>query len=216
MDALVAWAARDWPLIAALAACFLAGAASERAWWRWQRKLKFTGRRASRSRSQVTAVKSTATQALATFDAAEQLRIVERSPFTSRNLLNKSELRLLAVLDAACAAEEKGWRVMAQVSLGEILASPKEEAFRAINTKRVDFLLVDAAGSPQHAVELQGSGHHLGPAATRDAIKREALRRAGIGYVEVMPGDTPNEVRSRIATLTRRAFPEEENAGSRR
>lgn len=28
-----------------------------------------------------------------------------------------------------------------------------------------------------------------------DAVKKEALRRAGIGYVEVVAGDTPAELR---------------------
>ena len=32
-------------------------------------------------------------------------------------------------------------------------------------------------------------------AAARDAVKREALRRAGVGYVEVVPGDTPTKLR---------------------
>lgn len=94
---------------------------------------------------------------------------------------------------------------MAQVSLGEIVASEDAVAYRAINSKRVDLLLVDGEGHARHAIELQGSGHHLGPAATRDAIKKEALRRAGIGYAEVLPGDTPTEVRSLIAKLAGRS-----------
>jgi hypothetical protein len=91
---------------------------------------------------------------------------------------------------------------MAQVSLGEILTSPSELAFRAINSKRVDLLLINMAGYPVHAIEYQGSGHHLGPAATRDAIKREALRKAGVGYVEIKPGDTPAEVRRLLLRLS--------------
>ena len=138
------------------------------------------------------------------FDAAQQLRCVERAPFTSRPVLNRGEARLFEVLERACAAETAGWRVLAQVSLGEILASPDADAYRAINTKRVDLLLIGANGRPLHAIELQGTGHHLGPAATRDAIKKEALRRAGIGYVEVLPGDTPAEVRQLVAKLAGR------------
>jgi len=140
----------------------------------------------------------------AVFDGAEQLRIVERATFERRRLLNSSEARLLRVLEEACAAEAPDWRVMAQVSLGEILASPDAEAYRAINSKRVDLLLVGADGHARHAVEFQGSGHHIGPAATRDAVKKEALRRAGIGYVEVVPGDTPAELRAMVAKLVRR------------
>jgi hypothetical protein len=65
-------------------------------------------------------------------------------------------------------------------------------------------LLVSHEGDPLHAIEYQGSGHHLGPAATRDAVKKEALRKAGIGYVEVQPGDTPGEVRATLLKLVRR------------
>lgn len=93
---------------------------------------------------------------------------------------------------------------MAQVSLGEILASPDETAFRAVNSKRVDLLIVDGSSRPLHAIELQGIGHHVGPAAVRDAVKKEALRKAGIGYVEVIPGDTPSEVRAMVGKLARR------------
>lgn len=138
------------------------------------------------------------------FDAARQLRCVERAAFRARPILNHGEARLFGVIERACASEAPDWRVMAQVSLGEILSCPDEEAFRAINSKRVDLLLVDAKGLPVHAIELQGSGHHLGPAATRDAIKKEALRKAGVGYVEVMSGDTPAEIAGLIRKLAAR------------
>ncbi len=137
--------------------------------------------------------------------AAEQLRVVMKAAFTARPLLNAGERRLLSVLDKALAEESPGWRAMGQVSLGEILASPDEAAFLAVNSKRVDLLIVDADCRPLHAVEMQGKGHHLGQsAAARDAVKREALRRAGIGYVEVVSGDTPAEVRAMVRKLVGR------------
>ena len=73
----------------------------------------------------------------------------------------------------------------------EILKSPSKYAFLAINSKRVDLLIVDADARPRHAIEYQGSGHFKGAdtAAARDAVKKEALRRAGIGYVEVVGGE---------------------------
>ncbi|WP_338426832.1 DUF2726 domain-containing protein [Sphingopyxis kveilinensis] len=137
--------------------------------------------------------------------AAEQLRVVMAAPFTARPLLNAGERRLLSVLDKALADESPGWRAMGQVSLGEILASPDEAAFFAVNSKRVDLLIVDADCRPLHAVEMQGKGHHLSDnSAARDAVKREALRRAGIGYVEVVSGDTPAEVRAMVRKLVGR------------
>jgi hypothetical protein len=41
--------------------------------------------------------------------------------------------------------------------------------------------------------------------AARDAVKKEALRRAGIGYVEVVPGDTPAELRRVVERLVGKA-----------
>lgn len=138
--------------------------------------------------------------------AAEQLRIVMEADFSARPLFNQGERRLLTVLDKALAEESPGWRAMGQVSLGEILASPNEAAFFAVNSKRVDLLIVDADCRPLHAVEMQGTGHHLSDnTAARDAVKREALRRAGIGYVEVVSGDTPAEVRAMVRKLVGRA-----------
>ena len=139
--------------------------------------------------------------------AAEKLRAVMEAEFSARPLLNAGERRLLSVLDKALADESTGWRAMGQVSLGEILASPNEAAFFAVNSKRVDFLIVDAECRPLHAVEMQGKGHHLNDnTAARDAVKREALRRAGIGYVEVVSGDTPAEVRAMVRKLVGRSL----------
>ncbi len=140
----------------------------------------------------------------AAFNAADQLRIVMEADFKSRSLLNKPELRLLAHLDRVLAEETSGWRAMAQVSLGEILASDNKDAFFAINSKRVDLLIVDGDCRPLQAVEFQGTGHHQGTAAARDAVKKEALRRAGIGYVEIVSGDTPAELRTMVRKLAGR------------
>lgn len=136
--------------------------------------------------------------------AAEQLRLVMGSDFKARSLLNKPEQRLLGVLDRVLEAESPGWRAHGQVSLGEILWSEDKDAFRAINSKRVDLLIVDNTCKPLYAIEFQGTGHHLGKeTAARDAIKKEALRRAGVGYVEVQSGDTTADVKSMVLKLVR-------------
>ena len=97
--------------------------------------------------------------------------------------------------DVAVTAR-RGHRVYAQTSLGEILSSPSEDAFRSINSKRVDILVVDCRGWPALAVEYQGNGHYQGSAAARDAIKREALRKAGVRYLEVFEDNSPEQIRS--------------------
>ena len=135
--------------------------------------------------------------------AAKQLATVCAASFTSRALLNKSEAKVFETLDKAVIARNPGWQVMAQVSLGEFLASPDKDAFLAVNSKRVDFALMDANCRVVHALEYQGSGHHTGAsAAARDAVKKEALRKAGIGYHEVVAGHTtPSELRALVERL---------------
>ena len=43
-----------------------------------------------------------------------------------------------------------------------------------------------------HVIEYQGTGHHQGKAAARDAVYKEALRGSGhrLGYHEVVAGHT--------------------------
>jgi hypothetical protein len=136
------------------------------------------------------------------FDAADQLRIVMNSNFTIQPLLNKSEARVFKELDRIVIGCNPAWQVMAQVSLGEILRSKDADAYRCINSKRVDLLLVDGNCRPRHAIEYQGGAHYRGSAAARDAVKKEALRRAGIGYNEVVAGKTtPSELRRLVEKL---------------
>lgn len=135
-------------------------------------------------------------------DAADQLRIVMDADFTVQPLLNRSEARVFRELDRMVIERNPTWQVMAQVSLGEVVRSKNAEAYRCINSKRVDLLLMDADCQPRHALEYQGGAHHQGMAAARDAVKKEALRRAGIGYHEVVAGHTtPAELRRLVEKL---------------
>ncbi|HRA93186.1 MAG TPA: DUF2726 domain-containing protein, partial [Aestuariivirga sp.] len=89
--------------------------------------------------------------------------------------------------------------------VGEILRCQDSAAYRCINSKRIDLLLVDEECNPRHALEYQGGGHYQGTAAARDAVKKEALRRAGIGYHEVVAGHTtPSELRRLVEKLVDR------------
>jgi hypothetical protein len=135
-------------------------------------------------------------------DAADQLRIVMDANFTIQPLLNRSEVRVFKELDRMVIGCNPGWQVMAQVSLGEILRSANADAYSCINSKRVDLLLVDENCLPRHALEYQGHAHHQGAAAARDAVKKEALRRAGISYHEIVGGHTtPSDLRRLVEKL---------------
>jgi hypothetical protein len=140
-------------------------------------------------------------------DPAEQLRVVMAASFKKRRLLSRSEAYVLYAAERAVNAVDLKWRVMAQVSLGEVLSSSDARAYSAINSKRVDLLIVSRNGDPIAAIEYQGHGHHQGSAAARDAVKREALRKAEVRYIEVTPEsgteDMAREI-SRIAQAERR------------
>jgi hypothetical protein len=136
------------------------------------------------------------------FDAPNQLRIVMGADFTIQPLLNKSEARLFKELDRMVIACNPAWQVMAQVSLGEVLRCKDPAAYRCINSKRVDLLLMDGDCQPRHAIEYQGHAHYQRNAAARDAVKKEALRRAGIGYYEIVAGHTtPEDLRRLVDKL---------------
>ena len=161
----------------------------ERNSWRWKRK-------SSRGNILSLWVSKPDAAAPKQTDAVDQLRTVMKATFRRRRLLNKSEARVFKELDRIVISCNPGWQVMAQVSLGEILQCEDRYAYSCINSKRVDLLLVDETCLPRHAIEYQGGAHHQGNAAARDAVKKEALRRAGIGYHEVVAGHTtPSDLR---------------------
>jgi hypothetical protein len=118
--------------------------------------------------------------------AADQLNRVMAAPFSAKRIMSRSEYDVFRLVEREVIAAGGGHRVFAQTCLGEILNSPDEGAFFAINAKRTDILVVGQNGMPCFAVEYQGEGHYQSEAAARDAVKKEALRKAGVGYVEIL------------------------------
>ncbi|MEL7299002.1 MAG: DUF2726 domain-containing protein [Pseudomonadota bacterium] len=138
-----------------------------------------------------------------------QISAVSKVNFERKKLLNSSEYKVFRELEKMVQEAQNGHRVMAQTSLGELI-KPKEtsgdwkqrkDAFAAINSKRLDFAIVDRFGMLVLAVEYQGSGHYHQTTFARDAVKKEALRRAGVRLVEVPKGMKPSELR-RLVTPT--------------
>jgi len=136
-------------------------------------------------------------------DPAEQLRVVMTAPFKKRRLLSKSEAKVLYATEKAIAGSGLTWRVMAQVSLGEVLACADPKAYAAISSKRVDLLVITSGGDPIAAIEYQGTGHYQGTASARDAVKKEALRRAGVRYIEVTPEHGPEDLVREIRRIAK-------------
>jgi hypothetical protein len=129
---------------------------------------------------------------------AKQVRIVMAASFERRKILNWPEYCTFRIIEDEIATAYRGYRVFAQTSLGEILSSSNDDAFFAINNKRADILIVDRSGLPVLAIEYQGSGHYQGTAIGRDTIKRAALQKAGVGYLEIFEGDGDEQIRLRL------------------
>ena len=187
-----------------VAVAFLAGVQGERLRARWARRrwkareARGVARKAPRER----AAPQTGRAAPAwTTDAAAQLRLVMKSTFRRRPLLSPSEARVLRAAEKAVKELDLNWRVMAQVSLGEVLATQDQAAYGAINSKRVDMLLVSEDCGPIAAIEYQGAGHYQGDAAARDAVKKEALRLAGVRMIEITSDHTPAHLAREIARI---------------
>jgi Protein of unknown function (DUF2726) len=118
-----------------------------------------------------------------------QLRRVRQAKFNKQKLMNFSEFTVFRAIEQDAALKRSGFRLVAQAPLGEILQSRHEKGFRAINGKRVDMLIVDRGGWPKLAIEYQGEGHYSDTSGLRDTIKKTALTKAGIGYLELFPKD---------------------------
>lgn len=122
--------------------------------------------------------------------------------FSAKKVMRTGEYRVFRIVEAIVKTNPAGRRVFAQTALGEVIELRDSRAHSAINSKRVDIIVIDWNGLPLVAVEYQGEGHYQGSAAARDAVKKEALRKAGVQYVEIMHHHTDDDV----ARLTREAL----------
>jgi hypothetical protein len=177
-------------------------------WSRHFRKRKWTGHRSwtKMGRRPRLAVVPSASVFPNITDPKEQLEAVSRVDFEKRKLLNREEVPVLRLLEQIAREAGAGFRVMAQTSLGEIIR-PKpgsgteqelQSAFRSINSKRIDFGIFDRFGRLVVAVEYQGSGHYHQTSFMRDAVKQEALRKAGVHFIAIENGFGASEVLPRL------------------
>lgn len=108
------------------------------------------------------------------------------SKYEPQILLNKTEVTIYWALIKLL---KNHLYVNPQVSLGEILSCENNLGYRAINSKRADFVLTDKAFKPVAVIEFQGRLHFQGEYKIRDAIKFNALSRAGIKYIQLFESD---------------------------
>jgi Protein of unknown function (DUF2726) len=145
---------------------------------------------------------------------AQQLEAVTRETvkFTASRVMGRGEYEVFrAALNVTCQPLPPSFYVFPQVALGQIIRTTApldwqaDHAHRAINSKRCDLLIADRHGNPVAVLEYQGSGHNIGGTAERrDRIKRIALERAGVRYVEIRDGAGEAEIRQTIRDVLTR------------
>lgn len=133
----------------------------------------------------------------------DHLDVVILSKYKRKALMNKSEYQLFLRLEKLLSKGYQEFRLFTQVSMGEFLESIDKEAHFAINSKRVDFLIVDKNGYAVIVIEYQGQGHYQDNAAKRDAVKREACRKAGVIFLEFQPNYGKAELEFVVENLKR-------------
>lgn len=138
-------------------------------------------------------------------DPKNQMEAIAASGFETCRLLNKEEARVLPVLERSLRKANQGHRVMAQTSLGEMIrpknsgaAQINKRAFAPINSKRLDFAVINKFGILVCAIEYQGTGHYHKTSFMRDAVKREVLRKSGVPFLEVPPDFTPQNLERQL------------------
>ena len=140
-------------------------------------------------------------------------------PFEGRPLMNQTELRLFKMLRAELPA---GWSVMCQVSYGAFLRNKSYKRYMSINSKRADFVVLDADMNIVAVIEYQGKGHFGNSRDSRaraensDTVKRQALREAGIALIEVPAKLDRESVTGMIQTLAMQDENNQQRRGDRR
>jgi len=166
--------------------------------WELSRK---RGKRRAAHRSAVAQFRPGAKIAMRPQVATTQLDTVMGAAFQARPIMSRAEASVFYAAERAIKRLDIKGRVMAQVCLGEVLRSPDDDAFRAINSKRVDILVISNSGWPLAAIEYQGEGHYQGTAYARDAVKKAALQRAGVAYLEVTPQHSADDIERDLARV---------------
>jgi Protein of unknown function (DUF2726) len=137
-------------------------------------------------------------------EGLDRLRQVSEARFLTKRLMSDNEAVVLVELEAIIADLSEPWRVMPQVALTQIVGSNSDEATAAIEGQHLALLVVGGDRTPIAAVEYQPLGQIRSEDAVRDAVKREALRRSGIPYIEVRASDQPGDLRADVAALAAR------------
>ena len=114
-------------------------------------------------------------------------RINARESYQSRKLLSKRELQEYFKLKQY--ADAKGWLICPKVRLWDLIepkrgAGKKQTLINKIQSKHVDFVLVDQSMNVIGVLELDDKTHDRADRKQRDSFVRDALEGAGITMIQ--------------------------------
>ncbi len=122
-----------------------------------------------------------------------QLDAIATARFERKPMLSSNEARLLALLEALVEKVGERHRVVVGTCMGDLLRTrddhisvrAKRAALASIQSKQLDFAIIDRRGLLICALEYRDSAQSQDCGLMSDAVKREVLRRAGVPLIEI-------------------------------
>ena len=121
--------------------------------------------------------------------------------FEKQRVLSPSEYRVFAIIESEITAQGGGYRVFAQTSLGEILRSKNEDAFRSINSKRVDILVIDRSGWPSWLSSIRATVIIKVRQRRGTQLKKKLFAKLGCGIWSSVRPTVTIKIRSHLREL---------------
>ncbi|MDX5594822.1 DUF2726 domain-containing protein [Pseudovibrio sp. SPO723] len=135
-------------------------------------------------------------------DPLNQLRFVDIAALRSRVVMTREEQQVYKLINHFLCSEGLGrYNVFPQVALQRVVMEDQEgnpdraivdSALNALRGKAVSALVVDPKGQPVVAVDYLTNIPPRGVKGAQDKVKALALKKVGVGYVEVYPADLMN------------------------
>lgn len=133
---------------------------------------------------------------------AEQFYYINQCNLYAVSPVNCEAINVFNCLQNWLIKKNISWYIVFEVAMGAFIKTDshssqleQDQAFRAYNSKRVDFLIVDYHGFPKLVIEYNGSGHYLSDdAEDRMKVKKFILYKAKIPLIEINEGFTRREI----------------------
>jgi len=124
--------------------------------------------------------------------------------FRPKPILNRPEAKLYRMIEHLLPS---GYRLMAQVSYGEMMKSSNLTKYHQINARRADMVIVDRGFNVVAVIEYRGAGHKgynvnaANYARRGDRVKRISAQEAGLQYIEIPKNFTTATVRAVLLNI---------------